>query len=247
MRRRQFLQLALGALLGAGVGLQAPAATAAEAVWRAGARENPFVALTYDDCVDYTALSALEQVLAAHPAVRVTFFPTGVGLLHTAKQDPLIWPRLVEAGHTVGYHTFRHNRVGEMTAEALATDLADWQATLNRILATRYSTQFARPPYGEFTAGFADLCAQNGLTVAGWSRVWSYATQEAQAATAALRNGDIVLLHADKADVVKSRLALPWLVRRCLTAVTLEDLRALSRQTLPAPPTCPAAPPAQIA
>jgi peptidoglycan/xylan/chitin deacetylase (PgdA/CDA1 family) len=230
LNRREFLKAVVG-MAGSWAIMQVAGVSAdiSSPVLRSGSAAIPFIALTCDDCFDLPIMQRIEQLSAAWPQTQITFFPTGTALLHTAKRDAGLWPRLVAAGHEIGYHTMRHERPSTLSDGQLSADYAEWHSVLTRVLGHDYPVRYGRPPYGEFTTAFADLCARQKLRVAGWSRVWSYTNLDGVQAANSVQAGEIVLLHALRPDLITLMQALPVLAQqRCLTSVTLSALEQMA-------------------
>jgi peptidoglycan/xylan/chitin deacetylase (PgdA/CDA1 family) len=236
MNRRGFLKLA-GAVAGswtlARTGFAVPAAKLPP-IFSHGSRALPAVALTYDDCYLLNVLQALERVLAARPEMKVTFFPVGKALLNLAAHDPDLWPRLVRAGHEIGYHTFDHLMPSTLSTRELVADFDYWLATAAQVFGAAPRVQFARPPYSDRSRSFLELCVERELVMAMWSADWSSAwggdPERGRREMSRVLNGDVVLLHIRTLDLenTQTALALPAVQQRRL--VTLSTLYAAARQ-----------------
>ena len=259
--RRQFLK-ALAALAGsaalAGWPAVAPAARATDrptVVWH-GLWNQPSLCLTFDDCFRGGTLQRLERLLAANPAIKVTFFPVGLALRYTTLYDAGLWKRLAGSGHEIGYHSYDHRHPGSLSDTEYLIDYERWRAALRDALGVEPAVRFARPPYGEASDSFLNLCAQRSLVPVTWS-----ANRQALAGRGTLRGGDIVLLHVtdDEADLAERSVSLlaepPPLA--AVTLSTLYDLSyagssgyqpAVGTPAGPAllPAVCPSAPPPRV-
>lgn len=189
-----------------------------------GSRKAPELALTFDDCFLLQPLLELEKLLDEAPDVRVTFFPVGLALLGTSAGDKDVWQRLVAKGHGIGYHTYAHQRPSSLTAEELGRDYDKWLWCCRKALAQEPAVNFARPPYGDCSPSFIELCADRKLVPTLWSKDWSRDPAAVAQQLPKARAGDIVLLHVRPADIVSARCviaALPWLG---LAGVSLGEL-----------------------
>jgi peptidoglycan-N-acetylglucosamine deacetylase len=226
--RRDFLKLALGT---AGWALlqptASPAAAAATSLFDKSGCGQPCVALTLDDMWDYSMLAAFEELLAAHPQVRITFFPVGKAILAATAADPNIWKRLARQGHEIGYHTFDHRRPNEVSAAEYLLDYQYWQYALRQALGYLPPVRFGRPPYGILSDSFYRLCAAQQLVIAMWCRSWPRRLPAEHPAVTGLAQGDIVLLHGNNYDFDNLERALALLAERSWTAVSLTQLHAL--------------------
>ena len=173
-------------------------------------------------------LQDLEQLLAARPAMRVTFFPVGKALLNIAAHDPDLWPRLYQAGHENGYHTFDHFLPSSLSTKELLADFDYWLETAARVIGAAPRVRFARPPYSDRSRSFLELCVERRLVMAMWSADWSSAwegdLERGRREMGRVRNGDVVLLHIRTMDLANTQAALllPQVAARRL--LTLSDL-----------------------
>ena len=149
------------------------------------------VALSFDDGPDPDATpSVIEQLQRA--GVRATFFLVGEQLLVHHELGRAI----VEAGHDVGLHGFRH-----VEHDELVDPREDLLRGLDAIeSATGVRTRLCRPPYGRFSDASFAACAELELEPVYWS-AWGMdweplaAERIAELVTRDLDAGAIVLLH----------------------------------------------------
>ncbi len=229
--RRDFMKLS-GASLAAGMlGIHAPRVLADSGqdanfqVFRHGRRDQAKVALSYDDCYLVTKLQALENILHERPEVKVTFFPTGEALLKTNDKDSGIWQRFIEQGHEIGSHTFDHINPSIRSTQNLLADYAKWIAALYQVTESRPTVRFARPPFGNLSPSYQEMCVEYGLVATMWSASWGGELALAQKNIEAVEYGDIVLFHISWQDVdTNTPFALSLLEERDIRAVTMSEL-----------------------
>ncbi|MEO2088028.1 MAG: polysaccharide deacetylase family protein [Gemmataceae bacterium] len=129
--------------------------------------------------------------------VRATFFVLGNRVPAAAE----VVRRIHSTGHAVGNHTFTHPRPRWFGFAEAFEELSGCQRAVNAV--TGVEPTLFRPPLGRWTLPLWWACRQLGLTPMGWSldsgdwRVRSDADAEQCAAEvlAAVRPGDVILLH----------------------------------------------------
>jgi peptidoglycan-N-acetylglucosamine deacetylase len=152
------------------------------------------VALTFDDGPHPEGTPAVLEALASAGAV-ATFFLVG--------EQVERWPdeaaAIVESGHEVALHGYRHRLVLTRAPSALARDLDRAAALIAEI--TGRKPLYYRPPYGVFSSPALVLARRRGWIPFLWSRWgWDWSAKAsgesvARRAGTGLRAGDVVLLH----------------------------------------------------
>jgi len=148
---------------------------------------EPFVALTFDDGPSAATRSLLD-ILETHNA-KATFFMVG----KAANESPDIVQEVLHRGHTVGNHTWSHQR---MTKIGICQQLHQIQAAKSVLP----DTLLYRPPYGAQNATTSLVCKYLGLTPVTWSREskdWlGYSAKTIFELTSKdLNGGEIILFH----------------------------------------------------
>jgi peptidoglycan/xylan/chitin deacetylase (PgdA/CDA1 family) len=152
------------------------------------------VAVTFDDGPHEEGTPRVLDELAQRAAI-ATFFVVG----EQVARRPELARRIVEAGHEVAVHGFRHTLLLRRRTAELAADLDRCVATIED--ATGVSPTLYRPPYGVFSSGALAHVRGRGwrpLLWSTWGRDWRRRTNAAEIARLATRNlrpGDVVLLH----------------------------------------------------
>ncbi len=223
LSRRSFLKLATSAGLAAIIShpLLALAETPSPVKYLVGGSPNgSWVALTIDDCFSCLQLQRLEKILCDNH-IQVTFFPTGKALEYTAALDPCIWQRLVQQGNMLGYHGYAHEYASQQTLKMLVLDYDLWMDAVEKVLGCTPIVRFARPPYGDLSASFLDLCKEKNLLAVLWTNSWGYSTEVVLPVLQQTHPGDIILLHLRAVDLDNLELAIPILFAHRLHAVLL--------------------------
>lgn len=209
MHRRSFLFACLAAGVLPASFAWASAPVALRSLSAPGKRE---IFLTIDD--GYSCQAEVLD-LAQHYSVPLSLFVTG----QCIESTPSLWQRALDAGHTLGCHSYSHTLASRMSAAAFRDDLARYQKAVVRELgeAAFNNVKWFRFPYGDAGshANHADLRHiiedEFGWRLVGWDLDLSFAQKPFRAfnGTAAPlrlfeeRHSDsaIVLLHFKRQDV----------------------------------------------
>jgi peptidoglycan/xylan/chitin deacetylase (PgdA/CDA1 family) len=152
------------------------------------------VALTFDDGPHAEGTPAVLDELARHGAF-ATFFLVG----EQVARRPALAREIVDAGHEVAIHGYRHTLLLRRRVRELGDDLDRAIAAITD--ATGVEPALYRPPYGIFSSGGLAHVRERGwrpLLWSTWGRDWerrATAQSIARRATSGLRPGDVVLLH----------------------------------------------------
>jgi peptidoglycan/xylan/chitin deacetylase (PgdA/CDA1 family) len=160
-----------------------------------GPREARGIVLTFDDGPHPRWTPRVLEALAEH-RVTATFFLVG----RKVEEHPEIVRAIVDAGHTVGFHSYAHDRLFALRGERrVREDLERAIAALERVAGQRPS--LFRPPIGHTNPRIARVVDALGLVVVGWSIGGRDGLARARPADVVarvrrdLRDGAIVLLH----------------------------------------------------
>ncbi|MBQ2607916.1 MAG: polysaccharide deacetylase family protein [Paludibacteraceae bacterium] len=110
-------------------------------------RTGRAVYLTFDDGPIPEVTPQVLEILARYD-VKATFFMVGENI----DKHPEVFRRVVEAGHTIGNHTYNHLKGWHTEYDEYMANVAKWEEAvrLNSKLEIRNSRLF-RPPYGKAT------------------------------------------------------------------------------------------------
>lgn len=152
------------------------------------------VALTFDDGPHPEGTPLVLEILreAGAPA---TFFLAGEQVV----RRPALVAEIVAAGHRVELHCFRHRNLLRLTRRQFLDDAERARAAIEE--ASGQAIGDYRPPYGIFSTAALRAARRRGwrpLLWSRWGKDWRRLTTPrsiARRATAAVRGGDIVLLH----------------------------------------------------
>jgi peptidoglycan/xylan/chitin deacetylase (PgdA/CDA1 family) len=152
------------------------------------------VALTFDDGPHPQATPAVLNLLEKH-GVRATFFLVG----EQVQRRPELAREIVDAGHTVGIHCYRHRSLLRLQPREVREDLTRAAATIEDATAKRL--HLYRPPYGRFAlAALVHArrshwrCVLWSLDSQDWHPDATVSSIEARIGSG-LRSGDVLVFH----------------------------------------------------
>ncbi len=153
------------------------------------------IAITYDDCQLLTRLMMLQQSLTDNPDAHVTLFPVGQALLSNEAKKAGIWKWFYSRGHEFGYHSWDHTNPFVLSNSQLLDDYDRWENALYQVLGDRPQVRFARPPFGNLSDSFLNMCVQRGKVATMWSTGFGGAIDVGVNTAKHAQNGDIALMH----------------------------------------------------
>ncbi|MBE6701850.1 MAG: polysaccharide deacetylase family protein [Ruminococcaceae bacterium] len=190
MRRLILFGLVLAVLWGAGM----PVGAEAEVIYRSAAKtEQLRVALTFDDGPHPKYTPQILKILKENN-VAATFFAVGTNV----EAYPALIKQIVEEGHELNNHTFNHNHVGKMSADALEKDIRTCNDTIQRI--SGVCPRYFRPPEGVCNCDVKEICGDLNMKIVMWSvdtRDWAHTPIEeiCRNVKQNTQNGSIILMH----------------------------------------------------
>jgi peptidoglycan-N-acetylglucosamine deacetylase len=216
-------------LVGGWIGANSPSESWLGPIVSHGARNRPFVALTFDDGPNVDATLEVAHILDSF-GVKGTFFTVGKAL--DARPD--ISRALLADGHLLGNHSYHHDEWRWL--DPRYPELERTQAAFRRRLGV--CPTLYRPPHGQHTPFMSYQLARKHMTMVGWDTSASdFATTDGRAVARRIldraRPGSIIVLHDGidgnlRADRSVLRVALPIILRglqaRGLRAVRLDRL-----------------------
>ncbi|HEY6641334.1 polysaccharide deacetylase family protein [Povalibacter sp.] len=197
-----------------------------------GPRDQPQVALTFDDGPDPAVTPAVLDILGAADA-RGTFFTIGRYL----QRHAAIGQRIVDERHELGNHSWQHSRLQNFYGPRAHTeDLARNTSIIQKLTGSDREPLY-RPPVGLKSPALARVATRRELTIVAWSLHSRDTVIRDPRAVAArvlrkIQPGDIVLLH-DGHDIEGARrhvvldalpLILDGLRQQGLQATTVSEL-----------------------
>jgi chitin deacetylase len=189
--------------------------------------KDKVIALTFDDGPWPRTTEQVLEILKQND-IKATFFWIGNNL----KKFPQIGKLVVEAGHSIGNHTW-HHWYHQMNPSTAAREIEDTAALIYKT--TGVKTSLFRPPGGFLNNGPADYARKKNYAVMMWSadsRDWFYRLAPAQVLVNLVlkdaQPGGIVLMHDGGGDRSNTVRALPQIIaelrKRGYKFVTVPEL-----------------------
>lgn len=166
-----------------------------------GNKDKPYIYLTFD--IGYEAgytgkiLDALKE-----NDVKAVFFITG-HFVNTAED---IVRRMIDEGHIIGNHTFKHKTMPECSEDIIKEDVM----SLHQLVYEKfnYDMKYIRPPKGEYSEKTVAFTNSLGYKTVMWSFAYDDWEESKQGREEYgkkkifdnLHNGEIMLLHATSRD-----------------------------------------------
>ncbi|MDQ2934709.1 MAG: polysaccharide deacetylase family protein [Chloroflexota bacterium] len=200
----------------------------------AGPRNQPVVALTFDDGTDPANTRAIFAILRSS-GVPATFFPFG----NAMRADPDLWAQVAAAGYPIGNHSMSHPVLTRLSDAALRSEI-DGATALITELSGVPPISVLRPPYGAWDQRVAAAAAAGGY---GWLLLWDVDPRDWAGSTSqaimdgvlnAARDGSVILLHTFPGQTT---IALPGIIAglraRGFGFVTIPQLLGVPQPRVP--------------
>lgn len=145
--------------------------------------------LTFDDGPDPVYTPQILELLKKHNA-KATFFVLGKAV----ERHPDIMTDIKTAGHAIGNHTYNHDNLTKISAEAVAQQMTRTDAAIGAV------TTCMRPPYGATNKRVRNQLTQMNKWILHWdlgSGDWQRKTAQEISATltSGAKNGALTLMH----------------------------------------------------
>ncbi|MGD1977851.1 MAG: polysaccharide deacetylase family protein [Akkermansiaceae bacterium] len=115
-----------------------------EVTHRCGPKDQPYVAMTFDDGPHPQNTPRLLDILRARN-IKATFYVIG----NLVDRHPEIVRRIVAEGHEIGNHTYTHRKLTTLNDYAVDEEMRKTEQSIIR--ATGVKPRTMRPPYGALT------------------------------------------------------------------------------------------------
>lgn len=156
--------------------------------------QPPEILLTFDDGPDPVNTPQILDALKTH-GIHAVFFLIG----EKAKANPNIVKRILDEGHQLGNHTYRHPVFFALfSVRKVQTEIALWQDFMQREFTV--TSDYFRPPIGYTNPNIARVVRNKKLVLVGWSKrsfdsVLKNPIQLKKRVIRITKPGDIVLFH----------------------------------------------------
>lgn len=184
---------------------------------------QPMVALTFDDGPSARYTPAILDILDQYDS-SATFFILGTQVVDQEQGAELL-SRMVDSGHEIGIHSYKHVAFTELTPEELAIQILTAQDVIQN--ATGYSAKIIRPPYGFINEALLKLIPFPII-------LWSMDTEDwrirdakiiSDTLLSVVKDGDIILLHdIFESTVDAMKIVIPALLEKGFQLVTVSGL-----------------------
>ena len=192
--------------------------------YRNGDRNVPKIAITIDDWMYPDEWLPQFMAVAERYNVKLTLYPSGFNL---KPADRELWQAALDAGHIIGSHFYTHQRLTQRSELQVQKDLEKYQKVLDETLGYHYEFLSVRPPYGAGVGSGGSSQVGNWIHRAGYDHImlWDMDnTKDLKYALKKIRNGSIVLLHANSNDLVFFGQLMEALKDRNYEYVTVNEL-----------------------
>ena len=192
---------------------------------RNGDRDTPSVALTIDDCINMDQVQRAVELCRQYN-VQVTFFVVGKSL---RTQDRQLWQDALDAGCEIGNHTWSHSMLPALSTDLIHYEMKQTQVKLDEVLGYHYPMQVMRPPWGKLTQrqnAISDKRVVDAIEAEGYLHAvkWDVSQTDAEKALKKVRNGSILLYHANQKDLDCLETLIPALLEQGYACVTVSQL-----------------------
>ena len=148
------------------------------------------VAISFDDGPGATTTPQLLRILK-EKNVHATFFVLG----ENTAQHPEIVKQTAEAGHEIGNHTYDHQNLATLSAQAMTEEVMKADTEIKKV--TGKTPAFVRPPYGSVTNVGATIIQRPIIEWSVDSEDWKTRNPDLilQKIQATVYDGAIILFH----------------------------------------------------
>jgi len=156
------------------------------------------ICLTFDDGPDPIYTQQILDVLADYE-VKATFFVLG----EAAEKFPYLVEKMIEAGHSIGNHTYSHQHPWTVSSTRARDEVARTSTLIKSI--TGIAPRWFRPPFGRLRTAMRSQAHNEQMTTVLWSHsIIDWGPLGTQSGISKrlenIKPGDIVLMHDAKRE-----------------------------------------------
>lgn len=187
-------------------------------------RNQPRVALTFDDGPDLTGHDEILRLLREHRAT-ATFFLLG----ERVAENPSLVDEIAFEGHELAVHGWSHDDMPHQSSSDVATSCRKTVDAIVHSNPYRRPVWF-RPPYGHCSKATTSAAASAGLRTALWSvdtRDWEAGRNPhgvVSAIKGSLDGGGIALFHSGVDNIEGVAMSLEWISDRGLGMSAMSEM-----------------------
>lgn len=168
-------------------------------------KDKDCVYLTFDDGPDDTTTPWVLDLLQKEN-IQATFFCLG----NQIERHPAIFKKIIEQGHSVGNHTYNHEKGNKTNCKNYISSIEKTDALVN--------TRLFRPPYGRITKRQGASLKQMGKKIIMWSWISHDYDSQVNSKTIIkkaqfIRSRDILLFHNSIKSEKNLKDSLPQLIK----------------------------------
>lgn len=171
--------------------------------------KNKEIYLTFDDGPTPEITDWVLNILQQYKA-KATFFCIGRNI----EKNPTIFNRIIQEGHSIGNHTYNHEKGWETNNEIFINSILKTERVIESIAKTK-TTKLFRPPYGRIKKSQTKLLLKNDYKIIMWSVLsadFDRSVNVERCLNNVIKNtksGDIIVFHDSEKAFDKLKEVLP--------------------------------------
>lgn len=187
---------------------------------------QPYICLTFDDGPDQVQTPKVLDLLKKY-GIKATFFVLG----EEVEYQKEMLKKVVEAGHEIGNHFFKHDNIHKLTEQEIRESIVKNNELIKEVVGV--TPKLVRPPYGIVTDTLKKVCKELDMDIILWnkdSKDWDK-TPDSTIIKNMLKspaNGDIMLFHDGSKTYTNTLSSLdviiPSLQKKKFEFVTISNL-----------------------
>lgn len=123
---------------------------------------NNKILLTFDDGPNPGSTEIILNELEKNK-IKALFFCVG----NNVEKHPELVNNIIESGHSIGSHTYNHQRLTNSTKEESLIEMKLFNELLDEKF--NYKVKYFRPPHGKFKLGSSKIISKSGMKCVMWS------------------------------------------------------------------------------